>query len=263
MCRLAAYLGKTETSLSSLTMEAEHSLLVQTHAPREMLSGVVNADGFGAAWYDGADETPAVYRSNSPMWADRSFAGIAPKVRSRSIFAALRNATPGLPAEESGVPPFASGRFAFMHNGAVDGFRKTAMRPLRDTLSDERYSEILGASDSETVFACLLDRLDAGLDLRAAMIETIRLVSEVCEKARTNATLNLGATDGQSMVFVRHSTSEPDNSLYFIEGGEAFPDAVVVASERFHGDGKWREVPSRSLLSVDEKLGVSIEKIPT
>ncbi|MBA2693965.1 MAG: ergothioneine biosynthesis protein EgtC [Rubrobacter sp.] len=263
MCRLAAYLGETETSLSSLTMEAEHSLLAQSYAPREMLSGVVNADGFGAAWYTPeVDDAPAVHRSNSPMWADRSFAGIAPKVRSRSIFAALRNATPGLPAEESGVPPFASGKYSFMHNGAIDGFRHTAMRPLRDTLSDERYSDIIGASDSETIFACLLDRMDGSTDLREAILETIRLVSDVCEARGTKATLNLGATDGEEMVFARHSTEGPDNSLYFIEGGEAFPNAVVVASERFDGDEGWREVPSRSLLRVGGH-GVRTEKIPT
>lgn len=262
MCRLAAYLGKKETSLSSLTLEPEHSLLVQSYAPREMLSGVVNADGFGAAWYaPEVDDEPAVYRSMRSMWADRGFASVAPKIHSETVFAALRNATPGLPVDESGVPPFASGRFAFMHNGAIDGFRKTAMRPLRDALSDERYSELLGVSDSETVFACLLDHLDAGFDLREAALATIRLVSDICGERGTKATLNLAVTDGESMVFTRHSTAGPDNSLYFIEGGDTFPEGVVVASERFDGDEKWREVPSRSLLLVSRKSGARIQKI--
>ncbi len=75
--------------------------------------------------------------------------------------------------------------------------------------------------------------------------------------------MNLGATDGEEMVFTRHSTSGPDNSLYFIEDGEAFPNAVVVASEKLDGDGGWREVPSGSLLRVGGKLGVGVEKIRT
>lgn len=262
MCRLAAYLGDVEAPLSAITLAGGHSLLKQSYAPEEMLSGVVNADGFGAAWYaPGTGEEPAVYRSTSPMWADRSFESLAPKVGSRAIFAALRNATPGLPAEESGVPPFASGRYAFMHNGAIDGFRNTAMRPLRDGLSDERYAEILGASDSETIFACLLDRLDGGATLREATLDTIRRVSEVCEERTTKATLNLAATDGGEMVFTRHSTSGPDNSLYLIEDGDALPGAVVVASERLDGDARWREVPSRSLVQVGPGRGVSVEKI--
>ena len=153
MCRLVAYLGGPETTLSSLVLEPEHSLLVQSYAPGEMMSGVVNADGFGVGWYaPWGGEEPAVYRSGSPLWADRSFAGMAAKIRSSGVFAAVRSATPGLPAEESGVPPFASGRFTFMHNGAIEGFRHGPMRALRDCLSDESYAGLLGVTDSETVF---------------------------------------------------------------------------------------------------------------
>ena len=35
MCRMAAYLGETEIPLSSLVLEPEHSLLVQSYAPKE------------------------------------------------------------------------------------------------------------------------------------------------------------------------------------------------------------------------------------
>src|ERR687884_2038393 len=132
---MVAYLGGPEVTLSSVVLEGEHSLLVQSYAPREMMSGVVNADGFGVGWYVPDDEEPAVYRSNGSLWSDRSFAGIAPKIRSSTIFAAVRSATPGLPVEESGVPPFSSGPYLFMHNGAIRDFRKTAMRPLRERLS--------------------------------------------------------------------------------------------------------------------------------
>ena len=105
MCRMTAYLGESEIQLSSLVLEPEHSLLVQSYAPKEMMSGVVNADGFGTGWYaPEVDEEPAVYRSVAPIWADRSFASIAPKVRSSTVFAAVRSATLGLPVEESGVP---------------------------------------------------------------------------------------------------------------------------------------------------------------
>src|SRR3954453_13458498 len=111
MCRIATYLGEDQIPLSSLVLNPEHSLLVQSYAPKEMMSGVVNADGFGVGWYVAEDYEPAVYRSNAPLWSDRSFAGIAPKIRSRTVFAAVRSATPGLPVEESGVPPFSSGPF--------------------------------------------------------------------------------------------------------------------------------------------------------
>jgi glutamine amidotransferase len=259
MCRIAAYLSREQIPLSSLVLAPKHSLLVQSYAPKEMMSGVVNADGFGAGWYaPEVDDEPAVYRTNAPIWADRSFASIAPRVRSATVLAAVRSATPGLPAEESGVPPFASGPYLFAHNGAIKDFRATAMRPLRDALSDASYSELLGVTDSETIFSFLLDRLrdaktnpgDSGA-LSEAIAETVLLVSTLCAELGIYASLNLGVTDGEVMAFSRYSTEGPGNSLYFAENGEAFPKAVIVASERLDGDAGWQQVPDRHLLVAD------------
>ncbi len=253
MCRMVGYLGGPEAMLSSLVLEPDHSLLVQSYAPQEMLSGVVNADGFGVGWYaPWSGDEPAVYRSNQSLWADRTFAGIAPRIRSRSIFAAVRSATPGLPAEESGVPPFSSGPLTFMHNGAIKDFRHTAMRRLRDGLSDEAYANLLGTTDSETIFAVLQDHLKETQDLTAATAATIQRVSEVCGRLGVYASLNLAVTDGKEMVFTRHSTDGIGNSLYFIEDGRSFPGATVVASERLDGDRGWQPIPEQHLLSVDE-----------
>jgi glutamine amidotransferase len=254
MCRMVAYLGGPEVTLSSVVLEPEHSLLVQSYAPEEMMSSVVNADGFGVGWYVPASgDEPAVYRSNAPMWSDRSFAGIAPKIRARTVFGAVRSATPGLPVEESGVPPFASGPFMFAHNGAIENFRHTAMRHLRDALSDESYAGLLGVTDSETIFAGLLDRLrEAPGDLVGATAETVRHVSTVCGGLGIRATLNLAVTDGAAFAFSRYSTGGPGNSLYLIEDGRTFPGAAVVASERLDGDARWRKVPDRHLLVVEE-----------
>jgi gamma-glutamyl hercynylcysteine S-oxide hydrolase len=262
MCRMVGYLGGPPTPLSSVVLEGEHSLLVQSYAPREMMSGVVNADGFGVGWYVPEDEEPAVYRSNGSLWSDRSFGGIAPRIRARTIFAAVRNATPGLPVEESGVPPFSSGPFMFMHNGAIPNFRQTAMRPLRERLSDEAYSRLLGVSDSETIFAGLLDLLrDDPADLVGAVRETIRLVTEVCGGLGIEATLNLSVTDGTTMAFTRYSTDGPGTSLYVLEDTETFPGAVVVASERLDVDPGWRKVPDRHLLSVNRGSGATLRPL--
>src|ERR687890_459411 len=226
MCRMVAYLGKMERPLSSLVLDPQHSLLVQSYAPKEMMSGVINADGFGVGWYaPEVDGEPAVYRSNAPIWADRSFASIASRVRSSTVLAAVRSATPGLPAEESGVPPFASGPYLFAH--LLDRLRAAKAHP----------------GDTAT--------------LAEATSETLRQVSETCSKLDVYAALNVGATDGEAFVFARYSTQGPGNSLYFAENSEAFPDAVVVASERLDGDGGWQRVPDRHLLVA------SIEAVTT
>ena len=254
MCRIVAYLGEPEVTLSSVVLEPEHSLLVQSYAPKEMMSGVVNADGFGVGWYaPWSGDEPAVYRSAGPLWSDRSFGGMASRIRSHNVFAAVRSATPGLPVEDSGAPPFSSGPFLFAHNGAIEGFRHTALRPLRDALSDESYAGLLGTTDSETIFAGLLDRLgEDPTDLAGATEETIGHVTRACGKLGVGATLNLALTDGPAMVFTRYSTHGPGNSLYFVEDGQAFPDAIVVASERLDRAERWRRVPDRHLLTVGE-----------
>jgi glutamine amidotransferase len=247
MCRMVGYLGGPEATLSSVALEGEHSLVVQSYAPREMMSGVVNVDGFGVGWYVPEDGEPAVYRSNGSLWSDRSFAGIAPKIRSRAVFAAVRSATPGLPVEES---------------GAIRDFRQKAMRPLRDALSEEAYSGLLGISDSETIFAGLLDLLrDDPTDLADAARETIRHVSSVCDGLGVEATLNLAVTDGTGMVFTRYSTDGPGNSLYVLEDATGFTGAVVVASERLDEDPAWREVPDRCLLSARRGSGVTLSPL--
>jgi len=106
------------------------------------------------------------------------------------------------------------------------------MRPLRDSLSDEAYSGLLGVTDSETLFAVLLDLLNEdSADLAGATRETIRYVTEICECLGLSAALNLAVTDGTAMAFSHYSKEGAGNSLYFIEEAGAFPGAVVVASE--------------------------------
>lgn len=165
--------------------------------------------------------------------------------------------------EESEVPPSASSPFLSAHNGAIEDFRRTAMRPLRDALSDESYAGLLGTTtDSETIFAGLLNRLrDGAGDLAEALTATIRHVGGVCWRLGVRATLNLTVTDGRAMAFAHYSTQGPGNSLYFIESGEAFPGAIVVASERLDGDPGWQTVPSRHLLCVDSESGAVLRPL--
>src|SRR6266481_804785 len=77
MCRFLAYLGP-DVSLESLLLAPPWSLLRQSYEPRFMRRGRVNADGFGAGWYDfGVRAEPAIYRRATPIWSDRTFASVA------------------------------------------------------------------------------------------------------------------------------------------------------------------------------------------
>src|ERR1700689_1124180 len=117
MCRLPGWLGR-EASVSSLVLDPPHGLRVQSYAPRRQKHGLMNADGWGVGFFDGA--TPRRWRSAAPLWGDVSFDSIAPARASHCVVAAVRSATVGMPIEASATAPFTDGRWLLSHNGVVD-----------------------------------------------------------------------------------------------------------------------------------------------
>jgi len=200
----------------------------------------VNADGFGVGWYDLAVRPePARWRSPRPAWVQGGFRSVAGLVRTTCALAAVRDATPPSAVEETGTPPFTAGPWLFAHNGAVEGFagfEANGVR-LRRTVSDARAAAIEGASDSEVLFALVLDRLDEGADPGAALAS---VVAEV--RAVAPARLNMVITDGRRVA----ATTAGDTMFVLDADG-----AVVVASEPYDEDPRWTPVPDGSLVGVD------------
>jgi glutamine amidotransferase len=236
MCRLAAYLGPPVT-LESLLVDPDHSLYHQAYAPRDQASGTVNADGFGVGWYAPAVRAePAVHKSARSIWGDRSFLSFAGVVASPAVLAVVRGATAPAPAEDSGAQPFTSGRWLFAHNGAVEGFRAGVASALRRTLTATRESQILSSSDSEVLFALVLDRLDSGTDPATALADVVALVD-----SHQGGRLNLVLADDDRIVATRWGDAlsvRPDDG------------AVHVASEPFDEDPRWRSVPDHHLVDA-------------
>lgn len=234
MCRLAAYLGPPR-SLSALWLDRAHDLVVQSYAPREMDGAILNADGFGMAWYTERAEEPALYRTVLPLWGDENVPRMAPHLVSGCALANVRSATPGMAIQTSNVSPFVRGPWAFTHNGCVRSFRTVARR-VRAALDDAQYSAIEGNTDSEHLFALTLTHLAASGDpaqaVRAALAELAPLVGE------HGALLNVVLTDGRSLVATRHAVGARAPSLYrraHADGG------LEVASEPLDAEG-WEPV---------------------
>ena len=74
------------------------------------------------------------------------------------MLAHVRAASPGMPILYTNCHPFRSGQFAFMHNGAVPSFKKLR-RALQQNLSDEVFCGIEGTTDSEHIFAMILNEM--------------------------------------------------------------------------------------------------------
>jgi len=246
MCRHLAYVGPSVT-LEKLIVKPTHSLLQQSFAPRYQTHGTINADGFGVGWYDRDKRVePARYRTTRQIWADLSFASIAGLVSSNAVLAAVRSASPGMPVEETSTPPFTEGPWLFSHNGFVPGFRTGVGRELRRKVSETRALGIAGATDSELLFALVLDRLDDGTPPADALVSVIGLVEEL-----TTARLNLLLTDGE-----RIAATACRNSLFVFDDRQ-LTGAVVVASEPYDDEAGWEAVKDGSVVELgDDKLEV-------
>lgn len=232
-------------TLEELLIAPEQSLLHQSWEPHHQRHGSVNADGFGVGWYEPRlRPEPARYRSTKPMWADQSFLSMAGIVSTGALLGVVRSATPPSSNDESNIPPFVDGPLLFAHNGAVEGFREGVASKLRRTLTEKRDAGIVGATDSEVVFAMLLDRLDGGLEVTAAVADTVRAVLSVAA-----ARLNLFLVDGTSIVATACGDSVFARSS---RGG------TIVASEPFDDDELWREIPDNSVVhATRRRLSVS------
>lgn len=236
MCRHLAYLGPPVT-LHDLLLGPPHSLLRQSWEARHQDRMPLNADGFGVGWYDhDRRPEPARYRNPRPIWTDRSFASIAGLTASTAVLAAVRAASPGLPIEESGNAPFTNGPWLFSHNGTVDRFLEGVGTELRRLVSDSRLGIIEGASDSEVLFALLLDRLDAGASPAEGLAALIDVVRE-----RTTGRLNFLLSDGTAITATTFG-----NSLFVRQGD----DFVIVASEPHDDEPGWERIDDGSVVSA-------------
>jgi glutamine amidotransferase len=215
MCRHLGWLGESR-SLASLMLDPPYSLRVQSYSPRRQKHGLVNADGWGAGFFDGG---PRRWRSDGPLWSDASFASLAPVLRSGCIVAAVRSASVGMPVEVSASAPFTDGNWLLSHNGLVD----------RSVLPDSRTAE--SVVDSALLAALIFER---GLD---ALADTVTEVAA----ADPNARLNILAANGSRLV----ATTWGDTlSVLRVD------DGVVLASEPFDDDPAWKDVPDRHLVEV-------------
>jgi gamma-glutamyl hercynylcysteine S-oxide hydrolase len=220
MCRHLGWLGEPR-SLAALVLYPPCGLLVQSYAPRRQKHGLVNADGWGVGF---VADGPRRWRSASPLWAEASFASVAPVLFSGCVVAAVRSATVGMPIEASASAPFTDGEWLLSHNGRVD----------RGVLPFAPHAE--SVVDSAQLAALIFDR---GVD---ALPHTIAEVGAADRGARLNILAGNGSrllatTWGDTLSVLRRS------------------DGVVLASEPYDDDPAWEDVPDRQLVEVAGRPG--------
>ena len=267
MCRVSGYIGPPLRP-AELVLKPAHSLYEQSYKPREMTSGVVNADGWGAAlWLRDERSEPALYRSAQPIWADPNLPLICDRLEAAAALLAVRSATPGISYELACVQPFARGRLAFLHNGFVTGWQRGPARLLREGLGDEAYQAVQGGSDSEGLFALVLDALDRGAEsLPAAVRTALGRLERICGQARTTCIATVLVSDGHALVGARHAVGLPPATLYWA-GGPPGARALgwIMASEPLwpeaQGRERFKEIPPGHLAVAIPGKDLRLESI--
>jgi predicted glutamine amidotransferase len=282
MCRFTMYLGPT-IRLSSLVVEPTHSIIDQSFHSQDQ-EEPLNGDGFGIAWYaPEMSREPALFRSVTPAWNNSNLLELARVVQSPVILAHVRAATKHGGQSEANCHPFRSGPFAFMHNGDVGDFA-ALRRPLLNSLGDRAFASIQGNTDSEHLFALVIDELErttsTGIERLAQVLQAAvgRVTALGAQFGRGEQSyLNLALSDGETAVACRYTT-EPDyegeslfvhtGRLYVCRDGEcrmiAAPGdrgCVLISSEPLSQDPGWQPLPRNSMVLVTAAGATSIRAL--
>lgn len=185
---------------------------------------------------------------------------------------------------ESNCHPFHYKNLLMAHNGGIEEFGKVK-RKLRDPLSDEMYNWIKGQTDSEHIFAYLVNYLNkhhkaATTDAVADAFEnTFGYIKKLMADTgiKEAAYLNMTVTNGDFIVGTRWCSDpaeEPltmyhsEGSRYVVEDGttrlEAPKDddmAVLVVSEKLSDGPEWTMLPKNHLVMVEPDLNVRVRPI--
>lgn len=282
MCRLMAYMG-SPIIIDKLLYQPKNSLVNQSINAKE-IEEPLNGDGFGIGWYvRDLNFEPVTFVSVHPAWSNRNLRNLAPKIQTDCFIAHVRAASVG-EVSESNCHPFQYKNLLMMHNGGVEQF-SNIKRKIREPLTDELYNWIKGQTDSEHIFAYLLNDLlksNKAVDPEAVVQAFENTFSALKKMMAANnvkepAYLNMVVTNGLFIVGTRYVTDpkeEPltlyhsEGSRFVVEDGithmmapEDDDQAVLVVSEKLSDDKDWTLIPPNHFVIVEDSLNVKIRPI--
>lgn len=261
MCRLLGYLGNS-IQLDRILFKPEHSLIVQSYQPQEMTAGLLNADGFGLGWYDAQPNNPPYFYKNVlPIWNDANLPQLGRYIQSHCYLGYVRSATSNLSVDLINCQPFVHQNLLFIHNGYIDNFRKSLYRPIRNNLSDVAYQHIEGTTDSEHIFALIVNEIEnKQIGLAQALANTIVKLIQLSQPSNIGFSANIVLSNGKELTACRYSNRELSPTLYYIKDSSPDSDAVIIASEPMF-EGNWISCPEQSIIDIPENLEIRVYPI--
>jgi glutamine amidotransferase len=256
-----AWLGQP-VLIEELLFKTQHGIVDQSLHAR-MGAEPTNGDGFGLGWY-GAGEGPGLYHSVSPAWSDANLRELAAHIESPLFIAHMRAAI-GSPVQQTNCHPFRHGRWLFVHNGYLGGF-KAMRRDLVLAVDPSLFPGITGSTDTETVFHLALtngleDDPIGALERTVGFIEATAAPHGIPDAVQGT----FAVTDGTCLWAVRYATDGPPRSLFASVDVDAvhklYPDnarlerlseddRLIVSEPLADLPGLWQEIPPGTAVSV-------------
>jgi predicted glutamine amidotransferase len=201
-----------------------------------------------------------VFKSIHPAWNDENLREVATQIRTPLLFAHVR-ASSGTPVQRSNCHPFRYGRWLWMHNGSLAGFRQVK-RDLVMEVDPSLYPQIEGSTDTETLFFLALT-FGLADDPPTAVARAVGLVEDVGRRHGVEYPVHMtvATSDGESVWVFRYSSEKATSSLYYStevsQVRRLYPeldvldrlgaDARFIVSEPLRDlPGAWNEVPDGS-----------------
>jgi len=282
MCRLYALQATHPTRAACELLNAQNALLAQSQKDTRGLS---NPHGWGVASL--LNGTAHCMRQVKPASESQRYRKHSLRLEGTTLLAHIRRATVGSPSAEN-THPFRQGPAFLIHNGHVPAFEAVRPRLLR-RLDDKHKHRIQGSTDSEHVFALLLQLRDEAPEaaIHDVTRRAVHLLQHWCEEAPADVhtdvsavpfddldtvadevihetlALNLLWTDGSQLGGARLNRSlwslRRTASYVCPICGDDHTDApesdsyraTVLASERIT-DENWSEVPNGSVFHVGD-----------
>ncbi len=234
MCRLLGIAAERATDFRRCLVDAPRSLATLS---RE------HPDGWGVAVWT-MSLGWRVKRSVRCAGEDDEFDRAVRFARGRTLVAHVRRRTVG-ETSLANTHPFVSGKWTFAHNGTID-----ALERFRGALSPARTSAVRGETDSELLFAHLLDHVE-GVGAKATRAAVDAAVLRAVSSLESYGSTTFLLSDG--VVIYGWRSGRSLSSL--VRNGSA----VLFASEPIT-DEPWQDVPEHTLVRVTHAPGLGVHR---
>ncbi|MFC1564046.1 class II glutamine amidotransferase [candidate division KSB1 bacterium] len=245
----------------------------------------MEADGWGIGFF--RNKSSFLYKKPLKRKNSKEFTTISEIISSRVFISHLRFSTIG-EVKEANTQPFRWGNWLFAHSGTIHQFRKVKSRIIRK-LPIAYKKQIQGNTDSEYCFYLYLSMLRGeggikkGESSLTASVEGLKnfgtVLTDIFEEAEVqkDPELNLLISNGNYLLAARYGKplyyfiqdnggDSAELNFYFKEtnvqfniiSSESSNKFIVISSQMNNDIDIWREIPDKSVLSVDADLNIKV-----